>query len=549
MIRSMSFRGGRLLGACVLAVTSALSLFGGKTSFHERVDELVRERAGEGAVFAEPADDAAFLRRAYLDFDGGTPPVAEVRAFLADESPDKRAKLIDRLFAAERFPGRMAELFDLHLMERRGPNDAWREFLVESFRRNAPWDELATNVLNPAFGDETVRGAGYFITKRLTKVGQQPTDYPGLTRDVGRLFLGVDLQCAQCHKHLTVKDYRQVEFNGLFVAFQNLKLQRANDVYEVDWVSENLMEKPFEFVSVFSEKRRETGPKVPFRAAAEVPVYDGDYKWLVAPDRAKREVGRPTFSPLAEVALDLVAADNPYFSRNLVNRVWFMLMGRGLVEPLDLHHADNPPSHPELLDLLAEGFVARDFDLKWLFRELALTETYARSSRLPEGENGKPSAPPEDRFLVAKERPLSAEQVERAFLRAAGPLEDSVETNATEREAHTAAFLAAFANAPKEPEYEVNPTLRAALFLRNSPLVEKALQPRNGNLLERLLADELFSDEVAEELFLAILSRPPEEAERALVAERLAKRPDDREAALRPLAWAMLASVEFFTNH
>src|SRR5262249_30410114 len=124
----------------------------------------------------------------------------------------------------------------------------------------------------------------------------------------------------------------------------------------------------------------------------------------------------PKFSPLKVLASQLPRGDNPLFTKNIVNRLWFLMMGRGLVHPLDLQYAGNPPSHPELLDLLAQEFAGHRFDIKWLLRELALTETYQRSSLLPEGVE---DLPPES-FLVANEKPLSAEQILRSVLHATG---------------------------------------------------------------------------------------------------------------------------------
>jgi len=247
-----------------------------------------------------------------------------------------------------------------------------------------------------------------------------------------------------------------------------------------------------------------------------------------------------------------IPPENPLFARNIANRVWWQLMGRGFVEPLDLNHSDNPASHPELLDLLAKELTDHKFDLRWLIRELALTQTYQRASLLPVGAK----SPPEELFTVAKERPLSAEQLARAFLAATGEQERVVGGKAwegVEGKKHTQkdfekAFLAAFANAAKEPELNVNPTLRAALFLRNNDLVLWSLQRRKGNLLDRVAA-LTDAGKVADELYLAILSRPPVAEEKAELEKYLTKHAATREKALGHYAWAMLSSMEFFTNH
>ena len=522
-------------------------------SLSARIDQLVAAKASSTKQSLAPAaDDAEFLRRVYLDFAGSIPDAEEARKFLADASPDKRVKLVDRLMAEPRFAEQMAEVFNVQLMERNGDNEEWRRYLVEAFRANKPWDQMAREILGPDFKDEKVRGAGYFITRRLEKVGQQETDYPGVTRDAGRLFMGVDLQCCQCHKHLTVKDYKQIDFNGMFVAFQNTKLQEPAGEYRTKWLQEGLLTNKYEFVSVLSSAKGATGPRVPLGVEVPLPDPARDELWLVPPDRKTRVAGVPKFSPLRALAQHIASPENPLFARNIANRVWWQFMGRGLVEPLDLNHGDNPPSHPELLELLAGELTAHKFDLRWLVRELARTQTYQRSSRLPAG--GK--SPPEELFTVALERPLVAEQLARAFLSAVGEHGrvvggkgwEGIEGKKYTQRDFEKAFVSAFANAAKEPELSVNPTLRAALFLRNNELVLWAIQRRKGNLMDRVagLPD---AGQVADELYHTILSRPPVAEERAEVAAYLAKHSDVREKALGHYAWAMLSSMEFFTNH
>jgi hypothetical protein len=516
-----------------------------------QVDKLLAAKAA-GKPFAAPAADAEFLRRAYLDFTGTIPTAAQTRAFLADRAPDKRAKLIEQLTTSPKFAEQLAEAFNIQLMERNGDSAEWRKFLTDSFRANKPWDQLVREIISPDFKDEQLRGAGWFITRRLDKVGQQDTDYPGLTRDVGRLFLGLDLQCCQCHKHLTVKDYKQVDFNGLFFPIQNLKMQAAGGDYKTAWVQEGLVTNKYEFVSVLSSVKGATGPRVPLGPEVEIPAYaTKEELWAVPPDPKSRKAGVPKFSPLRELAARLAAADNPQFARNLANRVWWQLMGRGLVEPLDLHHSENPASHPELFDLLAQELVGHKFDVQWLVRELAQTQAYARSSVLPTSADQVP----EPLFLAAKERPLSAEHLARSFLLAVGEHERVVEGKGWAEgdkkktfKDFEKAFLAAFANDAKEPELAVNPTLKAALFLRNNDQVLWALQPRPGNLVARVAALKEPA-QMADELFHAILSRPPSTEETAALEKFLAKRAADREKALGHFAWAMLSSMEFFTNH
>lgn len=518
------------------------------TSLPQRIDALIDARAEADHVpVAAIADDAEFLRRVYLDLNGTIPTSAEARAFLADTSADKRTRLIDTLLASPRYAQHMAERFNVMLMERRAEHDGWMTFLRTAFEQNRPWDKLAAQIIDPDPNDDVNKDAAFFYTERLAKVGQQATDYPGLTRDVGRLFAGMDLQCAQCHRHLTIDDYNQADFQGLFTIYLNIEI--ANGVKHPA-VTEKVMDKPIEFVSVFKKTPQSTGPRVPGTGREiAIPKYaNEDDMWLVKPDKKNNVAGVPKFSPLHELADGLCNADNGAFRRNIANRLWAYMLGRGLVEPLDLHHSENPPSHPQLLTELADAMVAQKFDIRWTLRQIALSQTYQRSSRLPDGVDA--SKAPANRFTVAEQRHLTAEQLMRATLVATGEWAQ-YEKDASKLKEMRKRFVAAMANPPREPEDAFAPSLGGALFLMNDERVLELLQPREGNLVDRLTKlDDPRA--IAEELYLSVLTRMPTDAERADVAALLkARAKDDKTKAstLSELTWAMLASTEFAVNH
>ncbi len=542
---------------------------------HVRIDRLIAAKA-EGRPTSPLADDSEFLRRVYLDLTGRIPSSQEAREFLNESAPDKRSKLIDRLLGGPDYPRRMQELAHVMLMERRGDHPEWLAFLKSSFEANKPIDQLVREIIYPDPKNEATRGAGFFLSNRLEKYGENPTDYPGLTRDVGRLFLGVDLQCAQCHDHLFVTDYKQADFQGLFAIFLNTAL-RTDAKFPA--VSEKVMTQKLEFQSVFKKEKKEIGPRVPGQDEIAIQTFPKGEKFAEPPDKKTNSPGVPKFSPLAKLAEQLPTAGNAAFTRNFANRIWFVMMGRGLVHPLDLHHSENPASHPELLDLLARELAAPHpqplspaagqrgdgatqplapaagergrgegaFDVKWLLRELALTQTYQRSSRLPDGAD---DSPPE-LFLVAHEKYMSAEQLLWSVLQATGtdvagdkPVLPPGATLEKLREK----FVKAFANPPGDPEGEFAPSLRAALFVLNDSAVLECLKPQPGNLIDRLskLSDV---DQLADELYLSLLTRKPSADERTEIAEYLSKSPDRRPATLANLAWALLASTEFCVNH
>lgn len=524
-------------------------------SLHGAIDDFVATAGGEAANSAQLASDAEFQRRVTLDLTGRIPTLEATRGFLADRSADKRAKLIDKLLASPEFPRRMASALDVMLMERRGEDDAWRAWLAQSISDNKPWNQLVHELLDPNADNEATRAAAFFMTKRLEKYGQNPTDFPGLTRDIGRMFLGFDLQCAECHDHLFISDYKQVDFQGLFTVYKNTFVRR--DV-KFPAIGEKAMTEPLEFVSVFDPAKQKTGPRVPLGRDFEIP------EGITPPKNAKDAPPRPEFSAVSLIARELTQTGHRQFARNAVNRFWFLLMGRGLVHPLDVHHADNPPSHPKLLERLTDDFIAQKFDLKWLLREIALSETYQRSSQW-KGEE----LPPESSFLAAIEKRLSAEQLSDSILVATGELErltaeskktaeaksDGEPETADEEaeppltlEAVQTAFKTAFANAAREPEDTVSSTVKGALFWRNAVPVQQLLRRRPGNLIDRL-ATQTDNAKMAQELYLSVLSRQPSPEETKLIVDFVAGEADKRELAIRDAAWALLTSAEFYVNH
>ncbi|MAG92301.1 MAG: hypothetical protein CMJ48_00905 [Planctomycetaceae bacterium] len=512
---------------------------------HERIDALIERQAG-GPV-NKPADDAEFLRRITLDLAGRIPTADETRTFLSDPDPAKRRQRIERLLADDEYPVRMQQLFDVMLMERRGDDDEWTEFLQSSFASNKSWDRMVREMVDPDADDEATRGSAFFISKRLEKYGQNPTDYPGLVRDVGRMFLGVDVECAQCHDHLFVDDYHQEDYQGLFAFLGTVTLRRDKTFPAV---SETPLTSKIEFASVFDLVKKQTGPRLPGGVEVAIPTFKKGEEYVTPPDRKKRTPGVPKFSPLEILGKQLPTADNRAFCRNAANRLWWVMMGKGLVEPLDSHHSDNPPTHPELLALLADEFAAHDFDVKWLLRELALTRSYQRGSA---AETGEP--PPPESYRAALQKRLSAEQLLGSLLHATGEQQrlakeesEPPEEGVSQLDELTGRFRKALANPPRDPEVEFNPSVKGALFLMNDEVVLEWFTPRDGNLVDRL---EKNSDDaqVVESIYLSVLSRMPTDDERAAAMAYLAQHNDRRAASVGNLAWALAATTEFAVNH
>lgn len=532
----------RPLLAAVFASAPLLVAVADETApLHERIDQLIEAKAG--GPLAPLSSDAEFLRRVYLDLAGRIPSVEETRAFLADSAADKRQQTIDRLLASDDFVRRMTQAFHVHLMERLGDHAEWQTFLRESFQANKPWDQMVREILYPNPDDEKSRGSALWYTKRLENYGQNPVDVPGLVRDVGRYFLGIDVQCAQCHDHLFVDEYKQEYYHGLF-AFVGQTMIR-NDV-KFPAVGLKPLEKKVEFLSVFVQEPKSVGPKLPGGNEVEIPTFPEGEEFEQPPDKKSKSPGVPKFNTLKILSEQLPQAENRLFRRNIANRLWWFMHGRGLVWPLDLQHAGNPPSHPEVLDLIADDLAAHKFDMRYLIRELALSRTYQRSGV---STDDAAAEAPLSSYRSALEKPLSSEQMLASVRQALGngkPL--AINTDDKHWTEWQTQFDKALANPPREPEVEHNPTVKAALFVMNDSLIQEWMKPKDDNLAGRLTKVES-ADALADELYIAILSRMATDEEKKEVSEYLAARNDSREQAIGNLIWSLLASNEFCANH
>ena len=480
------------------------------------IDAAIAARAG--GPLAARCTDEEFVRRVWIDLAGAIPSTSELQAFLA--KPDRRA-LIDRLLAAPEYARRMEETFTVMLLERRGgevSEEAWRVWLRKKFEDDAPWDATVRELLSADGRSPESRPAVKFFADGRTEQHR-------LTQDVARLFLGKNLQCAQCHDHPHVKDWSQAEYMGLF-AFVGQNKVHTDPKTKTTYFMEQPLPKKVEYENVFRpEKKKATGPRLEDGTELEVPAFPKGQEWEVPPGKDGMP-GVPKFRPREKLAAELVADEQ--FARTSVNRLWFLFMGRGLVHPIDFDHPKNPPSHPELLDLLTRRFAAGGFRIRPLLRELLSSETYQRS--------GLGDAKPES-FRVALLRPLSPETMARSVALATsfqpGPqgkfsagnyLAGKKSEPPTTLADLTSCFAAVFGAPAGEPETAFSVSTTQALYLRNDRLITRLAADMKGDV---------------ESLYLRILSRRPTEDER-----RAAK-----DVAPSTLAWALLASAEFRLNH
>lgn len=516
-----------------LLLTAALAAEDARNPLPARIDSLIAAGYSDFAKFAAPpAPDAEFLRRVYLDLTGTIPSAAEVRAFLHDHSPGKRARLINDLLDSPGYVRRVVWFLDTTLMERRPdakvPRAAWEEYLRVAVAENRPYDALVREMLSSDGSDPKTRPAAKFFLDRNLELDT-------VTRDISRIFLGRNIQCAQCHDHPSIPDYRQDEYYGI-AAFLNRSFLFPNAQSATAVIAEKA-EGDVTYVSAFdkTKKQNTTLPRVLGGQPIPEPKPEKGKEYKVAPAPNVRPV--PTFSRRALLATAVTSRENPAFSRTAVNRIWAWLLGRGLVHAPDMDHAANPPSHPELLDLLTVEFIRHGYDVKWLVRQIVLSETYQRSSEIPAPLATRDDIPP-DRYLVGLLKPLSAEQLAFALARAGGQPDGS---------SVVPTFRKLFGGRPGEAPSEFAPELGQTLFLKYGGTVRGLLAGRAAQLAG--LTDD---SALAEELFLSVLSRYPTVEETNEVTTALGAAPrtgKDRVTAVSELLWALVASTEFRFNH
>ncbi|MBM4067479.1 MAG: DUF1549 domain-containing protein [Planctomycetes bacterium] len=485
------------------------------------IDQQVNSRLEAEGVQASPrADDGEFLRRAYLDLVGVIPPPEKVTEFLDATNPDKRARLIDELLTNPRFGSHMAETWSNLMLpvesnNRRVQSGPFRTWLAAGFNKNTPLNKLVHDLLT-ASGPQNQNGAvTYFIAN--------PT-VDKITDNVTKMFLGVRLQCAQCHNHPFV-EIKQDEYWGMAGFFRKVRLSQ----------NPNKAAKTGTSVGISEVGNVGKGRKAPLpESAKNVPAR------FLGGEQPKMNPAEP-FRPV--VAKWLTSADNPYFARAMTNRVWYQLFGRGICNPVDDMHDGNPPSHPELLTALSEQLKANDFDLRYLIRAICNSQAYQRTSK-PAGNNKDDK----ELFSHAAVRVLTPEQLYDSLTSIVGQgrvaLAPKRKQAAGQRGAGGPrdAFIAFFRVDESSDPTEYQAGIPQALRLMNSP------QTSSAAVIERLAGKGIEPRQVIEQLVITVLSRRPTDQEIQRFTQYVAMQ-DSPRAGYADVLWALLNSSEFALNH
>ncbi len=497
------------------------------------VDRAVYRKLRALRINPSPAaDDVVFIRRAYLDAIGRLPDPAEVQAFLADTGADRRGRLVDRLVERPEFADFWAlKWADLLRNEEKtmGDKGAWvfQRWLRDQFARDVPLDAMVRRIITGVGSTWQNPPSSFYRTNREATTAAE---------SVAQVFLGIRIQCARCHNH-PFDVWTQDDYYGLAAFFSNVA-RKDLDVARKD----NL------------DKHEINGDEI---------IYLDGPPGMIHPRTGVRLAptvlhGRPKAGGLAngDNALaglaDWLTRDNRQFDRNLANRVWYHLLGRGIVEPVDDFRDSNPPSNPALLEAVTAQFVAGGRRLRPTVAWIMKSRVY-QAGAAPEATNRDDEA----NFSHAAVRLLPAEvlldavsqvlEVPERFRRAPGTLRAGQLPGV----GGDVPFLKTFGKPERlltcECERSDAITLAQAFQMINGPTIRRKLDS-NENRVARLMNAKADDRAILEELYLAALAREPNAVERAAAARYLG-RTSDRRAAWEDITWALLNSKEFLLRH
>lgn len=504
----------------------------------ERIDRHLHEfRESNGLSRLVLADDASFLRRVSLDLTGTLPTVAEVRDFLASTQPDKRESLVNRLLALPASSRHLATFWRrTWLPQTDTPAFAFlaassERWIAERLQGGTSYDQIVRQLLTAPLSP-TTSGKEGSLRAFMVASGQQPEN---LAANSARAFLGLNLDCAQCHDH-PFSRWTQEQFWELAAFFtQPGTLPRVS-------TSHNLGPSSFMIAIPGAEQ------------TVQAALFTGDTPaW---PEAIDIDSGRRVLAGW------LTSSENRYFAQNGVNRVWANLFGSGLIEPLDDLSDDNNHEHRGLLQEIARDFAATGYDLRNLTHALVLTREYQQTTEFPavaatqptlpslsgtvppERSAGETSAELQYSYRRLPVRGLTGEQLSAMIRTAAG---ESVPSGGN-RDLSGKTFADRFrTDCPAIAQRSI----LQSLTLMNGELVSRATAPDSSPLLISVAgAPFLSTAEQIEVLFLATLSRSPKADELPLLVRHLEQYPpENRAQALSDILWSLINSSEFSTNH
>lgn len=488
---------------------------------------------------SDVADDAEWIRRVYLDVVGHVPSGKDVEDFMRDKDPAKRSKLVDTLLADSGYVRNFTTYWTNTLIGRVTPDKTNRggleKFLRESLAKNRPWNDIVYDLI-AAEGRFDENGATNYLLAQLQLNPNSEEYVVEATAKTARIFLGLQVQCTQCHNH-PFNDWKQNQF-WEFNSFFRQMIREDHEKYnpqtgQMDDDYSELLRRDFQG-PVYYETR----------AGLVLVAYPKYFGTEVEPsgDINRRQ----------EFAKAITKDDpNKMVAKAMVNRMWGHYFAYGFTRPIDDMGPHNPASHPELMDRLTDEFIKSGYDLKQLSRWICNSEAYNLTSRFnPKNELDNPANGEVPLFSHMYVKPMQVEQLYESLLVAtAAEQGGDAESARGNRERWVEQFMRIFGSEDEEPAM-FSGTIPQALLMMNGPLVQTAISGEKGSYLTRVMNDPSYRKEPdrIRALYLAALGRIPTSSEMKGMTAMMSKYPD-RISAYQDLYWALLNSNEFIVNH
>ena len=536
MGRHEQFAAGCLLGALAACAaplaTAASGAAPSPQEVAEQVDAAITAETIKGADVAPRCDDETFLRRVWLDIVGDVPAPEHVIAFCLDPSPDKRAAIVRELLANEQYGVNWARYWRDVVFSRRVEDrallaaNAMEADLSAQLNADMPWNEIASQFIT-ARGDVRENGATAIMMAQDGRTEET-------TAEIARIFLGIQIQCAQCHDH-PYDSYAREQFHELAAFFPRIAVRPVRSATR----------RSFEVVVSDrpQRRRRANNDRLPTPEHLMPDLDDPEAPGtLMQPKFFLTGATLPagTYDAERRATLAEWLTGNEWFATALVNRLWAELVGEGFYMPVDDIGPERTPQAPGAVSALSVAFVESGYDVKRLIETICATDAYQRESR-PRRGSDQPA------FAANVPQPLRADQLYNAVTSALEIAEEAPGRQDFRRgrgAAGRAGYNATFGYDPSDPRDEIVGSIPQSLALMNSPQLAAALRASRRTVLGQLVRDIPSNEQLTAELYLRFLSREPTADELAATLRYIAELPD-RGAAAEDLAWTLINSAEF----
>ncbi len=520
-------------------------------------DQIAAGWVDGGLKPSDQATDGEWCRRVYLDVVGRIPTLVELKAFVADPSSTKRPDLVDHLLGedfVDDYARHWTDVWTTVLIGRDVENEmvsraGMRQYLRRSFSKNIPYDRFVEELVTATGANanrknvDGFNGAANFLSGKMEENGIQAT------AKTAQIFLGLQVQCTQCHNHPFNKG-KQNQFWELNAFFRQVRaLRRFDGTRDIQWIE--LVDEDFAGESGNAEEAELYYELRNGLMKVAYPVFvDGTEISRTGYVPRTLEGGEKIGAHRRQELADLMKA-SPLMPKAIVNRMWGHFLGYGFTRPVDDLGDHNPPSHPELLDGLAERFREQSFDLKELIRWIVLSRPYSLSSKASKGnQRDDPSLGEKPKFTHFYLRQMRAEDLYESLLTATEADEArGGEEAAKKKDEWLSQFIIAFGTDEGDDSTTFNGSIPQVLMMFNGDLIKQATNTGKGGFLDRVAKSDMKNPAKITTLYQSALARSPSAKEISAANDMLAARKGDAIGALQDIWWAILNSNEFIINH